>query len=763
MIRNWFLSLALLLPIASFAGTINGQLQTPTGGPVANATLTFTLSQPAILAGTASIVPSTVSCYTSAAGNVVGLPDPLTYPVLATNTASGTLPAGTYYVKIAYTGTPGDSIASPEATVVLSATGTVIVTAPTVQPASATGYKVYIGSTSGSETLQGTVTGWANYSQSAALGAGASAPSTNASACSIRFSDELIPTGTFYTVNLVSKTASQYAGYPQTWCTYGGSGGTINVSQGAPTGNCGTTGVYYPTPILATPPAGAGAPQAINGPLSATEFDGVFVGALSGDVTSTGTSKLTNANGIRYADYGYGGADACGKINAASLGISPGGILYATGFIGAQACSSAPLSGSPSSGGILQLGLTTYQATATWNVVQNWQIRGVGLGGTKIQAASVGANPVVTLASGVPGAEGTGIENLQVDCAARTGLIGVQNQNAQELSEIRRVTVTDCPNIGIDLETSSAQNTGIYDSQVYYSSSIPTSASAATIPVKINVNGPMRGIRGLTVNATGQTTPPNVGILINSQGTYEDIHCEGAVTCISITSSDVIVHDVQCSSNVTNCISLGTNVQNVIIEGVTSAGTNILVDSSNGNTLTSISDPSGVGWYVTGSSGGPPGACSSSVNVTCKVFPSMIMSGSFTAGSVTSNGALSATGLTSANGGIKAGASGSTISDTRELIQSAHSCGTTTTCANTANGSNRTVFGTVALTSGTPSTATITGISPAFASSSSYVCTATNQTTQGNALKVANVSGSSFTITGPNTVTDTVGYQCIGN
>lgn len=112
---------------------------------------------------------------------------------------------------------------------------------------------------------------------------------------------------------------------------------------------------------------------------------------------------------------------------------------------------------------------------------------------------------------------------------------------------------------------------------------------------------------------------------------------------------------------------------------------------------------------------------------------------------------------------LKVGASGSTISDTRELLQNVHSCGTTTTCSNTGNGSYREIIGTVALSSGTPSTATVSSISPAFTSTTSYVCTLTNMTTQANPLKVVNTSTSSFTITGPNTVTDTVAYHCIGN
>lgn len=349
MLNRLALILALLYPAAAFAGQVTGQIQTPTGGAVANGTLTFTLSQPAILGGTAMVVPSTVSCYTSSLGNVVGLPDPLTTPIMATNTGSGTLPAGTYYVKIAYTGTPGDSIASPEGTVSLSGTGTVIVNAPTVQPASATGYKVYIGTTSGSETLQGTVTGWTNYSQSSALSAGSNPPSTNASVCSIRFSDELIPTGTYYSVNLLSRSGSQYAGYPQTWCTYGGSGGTINISSGAPTGNCGTSGVYYPTPILAT----IATPQGVVGPFSAEEFDGPLVGSSTGthtgpvvgnvtgnvvgNVTSSGTSTFATTtakkiNGIPQCNM-YAGATADVQLNAclADLPVN-GGVVDARGY-----------------------------------------------------------------------------------------------------------------------------------------------------------------------------------------------------------------------------------------------------------------------------------------------------------------------------------------------------------------------------------------------------------------------------------------------
>jgi hypothetical protein len=383
------LLLLLLLPLLAHAGTVTGQIQTSSGGAVANGTLTFTLSQSAILSGTATIVPSTVSCYTSSNGAITGVPDPLTLPVVTTNTASGTLSGGTYYVKVTYRATSGESIASPERTIVLSSAGTLIIAAPVSQPASAAGYNVYIGTAPGAETLQGIVTGWTNYSQSSALAAGSNPPNSNTSACVIRFSDELIPSGTYYTVNLVSRTGAQFAGYPQTWCTYGGTGGTINVSNGAPTGNCGSNGVFYPTPILAIPPGGSGAQQSIDGDLvpgisgenlgsPAKRWDGFFAsldvsaysaaindpfgfigpltgnvtgnvtgnltgnstgthtgnvtGNVTGNITSSGANFLQKINNIRYCDQ-FSGATADVKLNACIADLpSNGGVADARGF-----------------------------------------------------------------------------------------------------------------------------------------------------------------------------------------------------------------------------------------------------------------------------------------------------------------------------------------------------------------------------------------------------------------------------------------------
>jgi hypothetical protein len=84
------------------------------------------------------------------------------------------------------------------------------------------------------------------------------------------------------------------------------------------------------------------------------------------------------------------------------------------------------------------------------------------------------------------------------------------------------------------------------------------------------------------------------------------------------------------------------------------------------------------------------------------------------------------------------------------------SCGTTTSCANTAEPLTRQLRGMVGLSSGT---ATVSGFSPAFTSSTSFVCVGTDYTSAA-AVKIVNASASSITITG--TGTDTVGYICIG-
>lgn len=96
-----------------------------------------------------------------------------------------------------------------------------------------------------------------------------------------------------------------------------------------------------------------------------------------------------------------------------------------------------------------------------------------------------------------------------------------------------------------------------------------------------------------------------------------------------------------------------------------------------------------------------------------------------------------------------------------------NACGTVVGCV-TSNISTlvKVVIGNVALTSASPSTATVTGISPAFTSSTSYQCTVTPVGTTAaiaaTGAAVNNTDGTSFVITGPNSVTTVMNYTCIG-
>jgi hypothetical protein len=104
-------------------------------------------------------------------------------PVGTPSTASGTLPATTYYVKVTYLNATGESLPSVEsAGIVLSGTGNIVITSPAAQ-VNATTYNVYISSVQGS--------GWklqsgspvnigTNYTQSTTLnGAGAAVPTAD--------------------------------------------------------------------------------------------------------------------------------------------------------------------------------------------------------------------------------------------------------------------------------------------------------------------------------------------------------------------------------------------------------------------------------------------------------------------------------------------------------------------------------------------------------------------------------------------------------
>lgn len=256
------------------AGSITGQIQTPsTGRGVPNGTLTFTLSQVAVISGTATLAANG-NCWTDTNGNVVGLPGDaaVVAPVLSSNLGSGSLGAGTYFVRYTWANATGESQPSAERSLALTSAGTLIVQASASVPSVATSMKIYIGTSAGAETLQGSVAVTngligGNYNQASGLAAGAALPSSNTSVCQIRFNDELQPSYTGYSVAFTNVNGAGIAGFPQKWYLNGGSNGTVNVGVGLP---LYSGVVVYPQPIISNPAANG--MQSINGPLNMNGF-----------------------------------------------------------------------------------------------------------------------------------------------------------------------------------------------------------------------------------------------------------------------------------------------------------------------------------------------------------------------------------------------------------------------------------------------------------------------------------------------------------
>lgn len=237
---------------AARAGTLLGRFVLPTtGNGVRNGTLTLALNQAAVVPGSFAIVPQSVACYTSLDGSVVGLPNPAVPPVVHAIAGTGSLPAGTYFIEITYQGDGGESLASAESVAALGAAGEIEVDPPVVQPSGATGYRIYIGAASGTETLQAS-SGFVSFVQATPLSTGAAPPANNTTACTVEFNDATVPAPTYYVATLTDAAGDSIAGFPQSWYL---SGSSVNVSQLIPLTS--DPAVRFPSPVLSNPASSA--------------------------------------------------------------------------------------------------------------------------------------------------------------------------------------------------------------------------------------------------------------------------------------------------------------------------------------------------------------------------------------------------------------------------------------------------------------------------------------------------------------------------
>jgi hypothetical protein len=328
--------------------------------------------------------------------------------------------------------------------------------------------------------------------------------------------------------------------------------------------------------------------------------------------------------------------DVCTQINAALFALpSFGGTVDARGLTGNLTCNSNPWNGFSGVATVL-LGAATFKTTIPWVLPNKNRLFGIGRAdpnsaNTEIQwatTAPASVTPIIDMGIGPNPNFAVFVGELGVDCNGVANLIGIRNQNSQELSGVDHVNMRDCVVNGLDVEGTNSQNSGPYSNlEVNYSANVCVAGTQPTIPVNYSGSN-RRGISGLTVNADSCTTKPPAGVDINGKsdvtgsGLFEKIHCENVGDCIRVgnttTTHDVVIAGVQgCPDNMndysctnvihicgttstTNCSGTG-GAHDIVVEGIgmNNGSGNLLLDDVTHTTLAGSADPS-LGFYALG-------------------------------------------------------------------------------------------------------------------------------------------------------------------
>lgn len=335
--------------------TVTGTVTTPnTSVPLRSGTLSFTLNQAAVVTGTAVLTTTPVTCATDTAGAIRGLPTPLTQVSATPNYASGSLPTASYVLAFSYWNLSGvttvETAVGPQIGLSMAMTGKADVAAPTLQPAAASGYRVYLGTTTSNLKLQNTVTGWGAISITSNNTSGAAAPTTNNTVCKLTGNDSTIPQTT-YRVAATTSGGAAVPGFPfNVYLTTG----TVDVTTAWP-----LAGVQprFALPIISNPASNA--TQSINSPIttngySVTQGTAIFPYNATPPTPQSGTGYIyenpsgtlnivsdtvnispTTLNNVYFCNT-YVGANAGIKIAAclAAAQAAGGGVADARGIIG---------------------------------------------------------------------------------------------------------------------------------------------------------------------------------------------------------------------------------------------------------------------------------------------------------------------------------------------------------------------------------------------------------------------------------------------
>lgn len=523
--KRLVLILALICSISAVGlaanRNITGTVSLPnTSLVLQNGTFTFDLNQAAIIAGSFSIAPSTLTCYTSTSGAVVGLPNPLVTSISTAVTGAGTL-SGTYYVKIAYYTGATVTLVSPVSTVLVSGPNNAItVTAPVIQPTGSSGYKVYAGATLGSETLQATTAGWGSTTINS-ISAGTALPSSNTTVCSMEFNDAFIPTGTVYRVNLVDANGTQIPGFPQDWWL---GGSAVDITSQYPIASVANR-TRFPTPIISNPFSNS--QQSLNSPLTLNGY-AITVGSLLLPDNANPTACAAGKTVI-YTDSTTHAAMICENGGAAAglLGAATGGWTDAGSNIYNTTTTDRVMIGTGSSAGDF--------SNASFN--GNLIVKGYIYAASGVTDATVGAlaydsgTTTVRLASGITGS------GTARDLAVTTYNGGNVERSRWDTSGrfLHGLASTD-----------SSNTNGVYSIGGFY---VTTATSAASVGgfYYDGLNTVMAISSGITVGGTGR--PLSFFLYNSTSATNDEVGRWESVTDLAGTGK---VHNFEIGQSITS-------------------------------------------------------------------------------------------------------------------------------------------------------------------------------------------------------------------
>jgi hypothetical protein len=329
-------------------------------------------------------------------------------------------------------------------------------------------------------------------------------------------------------------------------------------------------------------------------------------------------------------------SDMCTRIEKTWANLpTPGGVIDARGFTGAQSCLVSPFPPITSPKyGILLLGNAQISTAVTWNIPTRVRVQGIGSQGgqgtasgtelTLIYASSSSfSGPVVQL--GYPDGSGDGkayqsqVADLTIDCTGAADCIGLLNDSAEEASYAQNIIVFNAPTIGVHITTAYTQVTGgAANSGPYQNISIQYTTCSCTSAIGLQVDGGNTGqvvrgfdnftVSGLLSSGEGISEP---GILVygtsteitNSHVEYFGPGIQIGNTSGSYSTENVEVQNVNISNNQSSWdvlvqSSTSEPVGDVLLVGVNNGSSNnqILDDTVTGNKITG----SNLGFYLLG-------------------------------------------------------------------------------------------------------------------------------------------------------------------